>query len=197
MAGTGGAYRGVVVDRQWCGGSSANVRPIHEEEQMSKYVRWMIVPIVAVLAACGGQNDSEQVDEALTRDLALAASMQYPQQQFMSPMEMGYSQYPYGQYPQQQQLYDQYGRPVYTQQPVAQQAIYRAPAPARTTARASTGTTVRREPVRHTKRDALIGATAGAVIGATISKDVKGALIGAAAGGLIGGVVGHTIDVKH
>jgi uncharacterized membrane protein len=82
--------------------------------------------------------------------------------------------------------------------PPAQQAIYRAPAPARTTTtRASTGTTVRREPVRHTKRDALIGATAGAVIGATISKDVKGALIGAAAGGLLGGVVGHTIDVQH
>src|SRR5688500_20203702 len=113
---------------------------------MSKFVRWMIVPVVGVLAACGGQSDAERLDEALTRGLALAASMQYPQQQFMSPMEMGQ----YGQYPQQQMLYDQYGRPVYAQpapQPVAQQAIYRAPA--RTTARASTGTTVRREPVRH------------------------------------------------
>jgi uncharacterized protein YcfJ len=163
---------------------------------MSKYVRWMILPVVAVLAACGGQDNSEQLDEALSRDLALAASMQYPQAQFMSPMEMGYAQNSYAQYPQQQ-LYDQYGRPVYAPQPMAQQAIYRAPAPVRTTTRASTGTTVRREPIRHTKRDALIGATAGAVIGATISRDVKGALIGAAAGGLLGGVVGHTIDVKH
>ena len=163
---------------------------------MSKFVRWMIVPVVAVLAACGGQSDSERLDEALTRDLALAASMQYPQQQFMSPMEMGYGQYPqpmYGQYPQP--VYGQYPQPVYGP-PAAQQAIYRAPAPARRTA-ASTGTTARRQPVRHTKRDALIGATAGAVIGATISKDVKGALIGAAAGGLLGGVVGHTIDVQH
>jgi hypothetical protein len=160
---------------------------------MTKFVRWMIVPVVAVLAACGGPSEAEQLDEALTRDLALAASMQ-PQQQFMSPMEMGQ----YSQYPQQQQLYDQYGRPVYmpAPQPVAQQAIYRAPART-TTARASTGTTVRREPVRNTKRDALIGATAGAVIGSVISKDVKGALIGAAAGGLLGGVVGHTIDVQH
>jgi hypothetical protein len=163
---------------------------------MSKFVRWMIVPVLAVLAACGGQSDSERLDEALTRDLALAASMQYPQQQFMSPMEMGYGPYPqqmYGQYPQP--VYGQYPQPVYGP-PAPQQAIYRAPAPARRTT-ASTGTTVRREPVRHTKRDALIGATAGAVIGATISKDVKGALIGAAAGGLLGGVVGHTIDVKH
>jgi hypothetical protein len=161
---------------------------------MTKFVRWMIVPVVAVLAACGGQSESERLDEALTRDLALAASMQ-PQQQFMSPMEMGQ----YGQYPQQQMLYDQYGRPVYAQpvpQPVAQQAIYRAPART-TTTRASTGTTVRREPVRNTKRDAMIGATAGAVIGSVISRDVKGALIGAAAGGLLGGVVGHTIDVQH
>ncbi|HZO17821.1 MAG TPA: YMGG-like glycine zipper-containing protein [Gemmatimonadaceae bacterium] len=163
---------------------------------MSKFVRWMIVPVVAVLAACGGQKDSDQLDEALSRDLALAASMQYPQQQFVSPMEMGYPQAQYGQYPQQQMLYDQYGRPVYAQ-PVAQQAIYRAPAPVRTSTRASAGTTVRREPVRHTKRDALIGATAGAVIGSVISRDVKGALIGAAAGGLLGGVVGHTIDVQH
>ena len=163
---------------------------------MSKFVRWMILPVVAVLAACGGQGNSAQLDEGLSRDLALAASIQYPQQQFMSPMGMGYAQYPYGQYPQQQ-LYDQYGRPVYMPQPVAQQAIYRAPAPVRTTTRASAGTTVRREPIRHTKRDALIGATAGAVIGATISRDVKGALIGAAAGGLLGGVVGHTIDVQH
>ena len=149
---------------------------------MTKFVRWMIVPVVvAVLAACGGQSDADRLDEALTRDLALAASMQYPQQQYMSPMEMG--QYPYGQYPQpQQQLYDQYGRPVYAPQPVAQQAIYRAPAPVRTTTtRASTGT-VRREPVRNTKRDALIGATAGAVIGSVISRDVKGALIGAVKG---------------
>ena len=69
---------------------------------MSKFVRWMALPVVAVLAACGGQSDSERLDEALTRDLALAASMQYPQQQFMSPMEMGYAQAPYGQYPQPQ-----------------------------------------------------------------------------------------------
>jgi hypothetical protein len=166
---------------------------------MSKFVRWMIVPVVAVLAACGGRSDADQLDEALTRDLALAASMQYPQQQFMSPMEMGYGQYPYGQNPYAQYpqpAYGQYGQPVY-QPPMAQQAIYRAPAPVRTTTtRASTGT-VARAPKRNTKRDALIGATAGAVIGATISRDVKGALIGAAAGGLLGGVVGHTIDVQR
>ncbi|MGQ0713916.1 MAG: YMGG-like glycine zipper-containing protein [Gemmatimonadaceae bacterium] len=164
---------------------------------MSKFVRWMLVPAVAVLAACGGQSDADRIDEALTRDLALAASMQYPPQQFMSPMEMGYGQYPqnpYAQYPHP--VYGQYPQPVYGP-PQAQQAIYRAPAPVRRTSTASTGTVVRSQPKRNTKRDALIGATAGAVIGSVISRDVKGALIGAAAGGLLGGVVGHTIDVQH
>ena len=139
---------------------------VHEEEPCRNTFGGC-VPVVAVLAACGRESDTNQLDEALTRDLALAASMQYPQQQFMSPMEMGY-----GQYPQQQpqQLYDQYGRPVYAPQPMAQQAIYRAPAPARRTSTSASSGTVRREPQRNTKRDALIGATAGAVIGATISR---------------------------
>jgi len=49
--------------------------------------------------------------------------------------------------------------------------------------------------VKHTKRDAAIGAAAGAVIGATTSRDkVKGGLIGAAVGGIIGGVIGNNVD---
>src|SRR5688500_7397667 len=91
--GIGGAY----TEAGWtaeCGGRCANARPDPRGGAMSKYVRWLIVPVVAVLAACGGQSESDRLDEALTRDLALAASMQYPQQQFMSPMEMGYGQYP-------------------------------------------------------------------------------------------------------
>ena len=49
--------------------------------------------------------------------------------------------------------------------------------------------------VKHTKRDAAIGAAAGAVIGATTSRDkVKGGLIGAAVGGILGGVIGNNVD---
>lgn len=152
--------------------------------------RWLAVgPLAILLAACGG-NDRSSVDEALNRDLALAASAQPYPQQFMSPMEMGYQQgYPptYGQYPQPYV----YGQPV-----------YRNPAPQPvSTRRASTGTIYRApsrsEPIRHTKRDAMIGATAGAVAGAVIGKDVKGAVIGAAAGGLLGAIVGHTVDVER
>jgi uncharacterized protein YcfJ len=62
--------------------------------------------------------------------------------------------------------------------------VYSAPAPARQP-------TV----VKHTKRDAAIGAGAGAVIGAVTSKNkVKGAIIGGAAGAILGGIIGNNVD---
>jgi outer membrane lipoprotein SlyB len=64
------------------------------------------------------------------------------------------------------------------------QTVYSAPAPARQP-------TV----VKHTKRDAAIGAGAGAIIGAVTSKNkVKGAIIGGAAGAILGGVIGNNVD---
>ena len=49
--------------------------------------------------------------------------------------------------------------------------------------------------VKHTKRDAAIGAGAGAVIGAVTSKNkVKGAIIGGAAGAILGGIIGNNVD---
>ena len=63
---------------------------------------------------------------------------------------------------------------------------------------ASSGGTVSEghtEVVKHTNRDAAIGAAAGAVLGATTSKNkVAGGLIGAAAGGILGGVIGNNVD---
>ena len=51
--------------------------------------------------------------------------------------------------------------------------------------------------VKHTGRDAAIGAGAGAVIGAISSRDkVKGGLIGAAAGGILGAVIGNNVDIQ-
>lgn len=157
--------------------------------------RWfLIVPAVALaLAACSGRQQP-QADDALSRDLSLAASAQpYQAQQYMSPAEMGY-QGQQGYYPQPQGYYPQ----AYPPRPA--QVVYRYPAPAaqRTVSRASSGTVYApREPVRNTKRDALIGVAAGTIAGAAIGRDAKGALIGAAAGGLLGAIVGHTIDVQH
>ncbi|HWH51700.1 MAG TPA: YMGG-like glycine zipper-containing protein [Gemmatimonadaceae bacterium] len=59
-----------------------------------------------------------------------------------------------------------------------------------TTRSSSSGTVV-----KHTQRDAAIGAVAGAVIGATTSHSkVKGGIIGAAVGGILGGVIGNNVD---
>jgi hypothetical protein len=66
--------------------------------------------------------------------------------------------------------------------------VYSAPAPA---------PRARVETVRHTKRDAAIGAGAGAVIGAVAGgprNRVKGAVVGAVVGGVAGGIIGHTVD---
>jgi uncharacterized protein YcfJ len=59
--------------------------------------------------------------------------------------------------------------------------VYSAPAPAPVV-------------VKHTKRDAAIGAGAGAVIGAVTGHGVKGAIIGGAAGAILGGVIGNNVD---
>ena len=64
--------------------------------------------------------------------------------------------------------------------------VYSAPAPVRTRV------------VKHTKRDAAIGAVAGGVLGAATSRNkVKGAIIGGAAGAIIGGIIGNNVDVKR
>ena len=172
---------------------------------MTRIAKMLVAPAFIVAAACGGADDENRMDDALSKDLALAATVQpYQPQQFMSPYEMQYG--PYGQVPQPG-YYPQAGypqAPVY--QRVNQGGYYPAPAPApapRTTVRRSSSSsgTVARQPVvvrRNTKRDAVIGATAGAAIGAVTSRDrLKGAVIGAVAGGVLGGVIGHTVDVER
>jgi hypothetical protein len=156
---------------------------------MRSIVKYIAIPAVILSAACQSKDDSK-LDDALSKDLALASQVQpYQPQQFMSPQEMAYG---YGQ-PQQYQVAQRGG--YYQTAPV-----YSAPAPVRrtssSTARRSSGTaTASRPVVRNTKRDAVIGAVGGAVIGAATSRDkVKGGIIGAAAGGVLGGIIGHTID---
>lgn len=158
--------------------------------------------LVFGLAACGRGSQSG-ADDALKNDLALASQAQpYQPQQFTSPTEQGMNPYanPYG--------YPAPNTPYGAAQQV--QTVARAPYPTSTARRSSSsgvsrstgssGTYSRQpaEPVRNTKRDAVIGAAAGAVLGATTSRDkLKGAVIGAAAGGILGGIIGHTVDVKN
>ena len=155
---------------------------------MRSIVKYIAIPAVVLAAACQTKDDTK-LDDALSKDLALASQVQpYQPQQFVSPQEMAYG---YGQ-PQQYQVAQRGG--YYQTAPV-----YSAPAPVRRTstssASRSSGTTASRPVVRNTKRDAVIGAVGGAVIGAVTSRDkVKGGIIGAAAGGVLGGIIGHTID---
>jgi len=159
---------------------------------MKNLKKLLLVPAALLAAACG-RGDTAKVDDALKNDLALASQAQpYNPQQFTSPTEMGYAYNPYtGQFQPVPKL----------TQPQTVQRVASRPAVRRTASRASSGSRViytqPAEPIRHTKRDAAIGAVSGAVIGATVSRDkVKGGLIGAAAGAVLGGIIGHTVDVE-
>ena len=147
----------------------------------------------ALLGACSRGSDARP-DDALKNDLALAAQAQpYTAQQFVSPNELNHGAAATA--------------PQYNPVPRAAQPVTRTPVrrTSRTASRSrSSGgyyprvPSAPREPVRHTRRDAAIGAAAGAVIGATTSRDrVKGGIIGAAAGGILGGIIGHTVDVQR
>src|ERR671936_748609 len=149
------------------------------EVTMRSFKRYLVtLPAVALLAvACSHKDDSASVaNDALSRDLALAATAQPYPQQFVSPQEMGYGQ-PY------QQPYPQYGYAApQGYYPAPQPAVYRYPAPAPRSTSARSGTIYRApapapQPtvVRNTKRDAMIGAATGAIAGAVTCRDVKSA----------------------
>ena len=153
---------------------------------------------LATLGACSRGGDVHP-DDALKSDLALAAQAQpYTAQQFVGPNELS----PGATAP----------APQYNATPRAPQAVHHTSSSRRSSSRSSSRGVSRSssnggnypsvpstppEPVRHTQRDAAIGAAAGAVIGVGTSRDkIKGGIIGAAAGGILGGIIGHTVDVQ-
>ena len=187
------------------------------------YSKLMLVPAVALAAACG-RSDEPRVDDALRNDLALATqAQQYRPQQFVSPVEQGYGAYagqpmpgmPPGYAPQP--TYAGYAAgPYYAVQPapapaprVVERVVYRE----RSSGTASRGSSCggystagvyqpapRQTVKKNTKRDAAIGAVAGAAIGVATSgrKDrLKGGLLGAVAGGALGAVIGNNVDVQR
>ena len=144
---------------------------------MLRRVSVLVLGFVIAAAACS-RHDSK-ADSALAQDLSLAAQQKGPLDS-LSASERA-----------------------------AGAAAFAGPAPRASTASAvrRTSSTTRRSTssgtrsagrvvtVKHTKRDAAIGAVAGAIIGAGASRNkVKGGVIGAAVGGILGGVVGSTVD---
>lgn len=160
-----------------------------------KFNRMLLFVPAAILAVACGRNDSnKRVDDALNSDLSLAAQARpytaldsisaaerAAQAQGLAPV--GYMN----------------GQPVYSAPP---RTTTTTPVRRTTTRRSSSGGgTVYSAParrtviVKHTKRDAAIGAAAGAVLGAVTSRDkVKGAVIGGVAGAVLGGVIGNNVD---
>lgn len=169
---------------------------------MRQFAMTVSLAALALLSACGRGADA-RTDDALKNDLALAAQAQpYQAQQFVSPAEQPYLKP--GTPPQYNAAGDAptYGVPVMR----GRAPVYRAPV--RRTSSRSSGTSrssggydypaPERPVIKHTKRDAAIGAGAGAIIGAATSRDrLKGGLIGAAAGAILGGVIGNNVDVQR
>jgi uncharacterized protein YcfJ len=144
----------------------------------------IILPAAFLAFACGG-ND-KKVDDALNADLSTAAQANpYTPLDSITAAERAGT-----------------GKALTSTAP-ATRTVYRAPV-RRTATRSSSGGTYSSQPVyrapapqevKHTKRDAAIGAGAGAVIGAVTSRNkVKGAIIGGAAGAILGGIIGNNVD---
>jgi hypothetical protein len=135
---------------------------------------------VIAVTACSGHDS--KADSALARDLSLAAQSQGLPLDSLSAAERAAGAAAFA------------GAAPRTSTASAPRRV------ASTTRRSSSGTRSagRVVTVKHTKRDAAIGAVAGAIIGAGTSRNkVKGGVIGAAVGGILGGVVGSTVDKER
>jgi len=149
---------------------------------------FLIVPAAILAVACGRDDSSKKVDDALNADLTLAAQARpYTAMDSISAMERAYAAQglaPVGYAPAA---------------PVRERVVYRDRPVYRTRSSGSSGTysTARTTTrVKHTKRDAAIGAAAGAAIGAVTSRDkLKGAVVGGVAGAVLGGVIGNNVDI--
>jgi hypothetical protein len=154
------------------------------------YKKLLILPAALFAFACSkGDNSQAAADSALNSDLSTAAASRpyTPLDSITAAERAGTSN-------------------NLTSTAAAPRTVTRAPVRRTTTARrsSSSGGTYSSAPVysapapqqevKHTKRDAAIGAGAGAVIGAVTGRSVKGAIIGGAAGAILGGVIGNNVD---
>jgi hypothetical protein len=149
-----------------------------------------LAPAFLLAVACGKKNDQLAADTSLNRDLNLANQMS-PYQDTLGAAELrGYSTNPSAL--RSTTPAHAYTTPTY-HRPASSSGGYSSGTTTTTSngTVSSSGGTV----VKHTQRDAAIGAAAGAVIGATTSRNrVKGGIIGAVVGGVLGGVIGNNVD---
>ena len=158
------------------------------------FKKLLILPAAALAFACSKGDNQTAADSALNSDLSTAAASQP-----YTPLDSITAAERNGTTPA--------SATSLRSTSTAPRTVYRAPVRRTTSTRSSSSgsTPVYSAPapapvvVKHTKRDAAIGAGAGAVIGAVTSRNkVKGAIIGGAAGAILGGVIGNNVDkTKH
>jgi len=140
---------------------------------MFRKVSTLVLGFVIAAAACS-KHDSK-ADSALAQDLSLAAQQKGPLDSLSASERAA-------------------GAAALTGTRTASAPVRRASTIRRSTS-SGTRSAGRVVTVKHTQRDAAIGAVAGAIIGAGTSRNkVKGGVIGAAVGGLLGAVVGNSVD---
>jgi hypothetical protein len=150
---------------------------------------WLLAPLAVLGAAC---SKTTPADDSLKNDLALASqAQQFMPPQVTSPTEQGLAANPYTT-PVRRATTSSAPRTTTVRRTSTSSSRASSPGPVYYPAPAP------QPVVKHTGRDAAIGAAAGAVIGATASRDkVKGGIIGAAAGAILGGVIGNNVDIKR
>lgn len=153
---------------------------------MRNLVRLFLISTLALGAAACDRQEVPRPDAV--DPLAYLDTMNFAAPALVSPLEAGVAEEPVAEEKTQKTVSKARSSGTRTSSSSARRSssgTYSAPAPVQT------------ETVRHTARDAAIGAGAGAVIGAVAggrNNRVKGAIIGGAAGAVIGGVIGHTVD---
>jgi hypothetical protein len=153
---------------------------------MLKIQRIAALGLLLATAACAsGDAKDAEVDLSFLDDLELVTSS-VEAQRGVSALELGLDSA--ANFVEEEPAPPAPARRTSTRSSSASPGTYSAPAPA---------PRGRVETVKHTKRDAAIGAGAGAVIGAVAGGSrnrVKGAVVGAVVGGVIGGVIGNNVD---
>lgn len=154
---------------------------------MRTFKRLAILPALAVLAACGPDESKQNADLSFLDDLELAVSA--PDSTALSPDELGLK------------LVEDEEKAPAAPVKAASSTSSRSSASRQSSGSSSQASApaprARVETVKHTKRDAAIGAGTGAVLGAVVAgrgERVQGAAIGAVLGGVLGGVVGNNVD---
>ena len=150
----------------------------------------VLAPAIVLAAACHKNDDRAAADSALGRDLNLAN--QVAPYDSISPREAGNALAPGSRSTSPRATAS---RPTTT----TRRRTSTSSSSSSGRVSSTSGGTVAASPgevtVKHTQRDAAIGAAAGAVIGATTSRDkLKGGVIGAVVGGVLGGVIGNNVD---